>query len=89
MKFTSLTTMITSAAVLVGIVKAQPDPNGGPCAQNSNYECGRLAGYNGNMPFLFYCNEDNIVETVKMCTCIQCCTVTHGGVGDIGSTNCT
>ncbi|KAG2109980.1 uncharacterized protein F5147DRAFT_691148 [Suillus discolor] len=88
MKFVSLTTMIMSAAVLVGIVKAQ-DPNGGPCAHNSNYECGRLAGYNGNMPFLFYCNEDNIVETVKMCTCMECCYVVNGGVGDDGYANCT
>ncbi|KAG2098932.1 uncharacterized protein F5147DRAFT_712807 [Suillus discolor] len=91
MKFISLTTMIMSAAVLVGIVKADSDtnPNGGPCAQNSKYECGRMAGYNGNMPFLFYCNINNIVEVVQNCHCIQCCSVIHGGVGDSGSVNCT
>ncbi|KAG2108702.1 uncharacterized protein F5147DRAFT_694513 [Suillus discolor] len=77
--------MIMSAAVLVGIVKAQTNT----CAQNSMYECGQLAGFNGGMPFLFYCNIDNTVEVIKMCTCIECCHVINGGVGHSGSVHCT
>ncbi|KAG2038014.1 hypothetical protein BDR03DRAFT_999570 [Suillus americanus] len=88
MKFISLTTMIMSAAVLAGIVTAQV-PDGKPCAQTEQYECGRLAGYNRGYPFLFFCSSQNFVEVVKTCNCGDCCWVYKGGVGDDGYFGCT
>ncbi|KAG1786992.1 uncharacterized protein HD556DRAFT_1411587 [Suillus plorans] len=91
MKFISLTTVIMSAVVLVGIVKADINPNGGPCAQNSKYSAYFQADLRPHTYgcILFFCNLNNIVETVQMCTCIECCYVVNGGVGDDGYVHCT
>ncbi|OAX38045.1 hypothetical protein K503DRAFT_770886 [Rhizopogon vinicolor AM-OR11-026] len=79
--------MIMSAAVLASIATAQ-DPNGEACAHQNTYECGVLAGYNDGNQFLFFCEPDNSVFVVELCSCQTCCSVVDGGLGSGGSTNC-
>ncbi|KAG1882521.1 hypothetical protein F4604DRAFT_1678488 [Suillus subluteus] len=70
MKFTPLTTMIMSAAVLADIAtaKGSPSPAGG------QYECGNAADYNEGNAFLFQCSKSGVIEPeIENCNCPDIC----------------
>ncbi|KAJ8592270.1 hypothetical protein M405DRAFT_812962 [Rhizopogon salebrosus TDB-379] len=84
MKFISLTTMIMSALAMAGIATARTtpaNPNGSQCGHPEQYECGTLANYNNDNPFLFFCSPESKVDVVQNCDCAGCCAIDSDGVG--------
>ncbi|KAG2130407.1 uncharacterized protein EDB93DRAFT_1180146 [Suillus bovinus] len=85
MKFTSLTTIIISAAAMAGIAIASQEDNNTPmgseCPNSDTRDaqhCGPLNGFNKGKDIIYYCGYDGIIETYIPCTCENCCRFTGG-----------
>ncbi|KAG2118381.1 hypothetical protein DEU56DRAFT_838495 [Suillus clintonianus] len=76
MKFTSLNTMVISAAVMAGVAIASDDlvltPQNMPCYKPVGCSTG-LKGYNNGDDFGYFCVNGKIA-TYGPCSCKHCCT---------------
>ncbi|KAG2144427.1 uncharacterized protein EDB93DRAFT_540358 [Suillus bovinus] len=78
MKFTSLTTIIISAAAMAGIAIASEDltidPIGFPCSPSNSYRCEKAFGtFNNGNDFAYYCGLNGKIAKYVKCDCKNCC----------------
>ncbi|KAG1729460.1 hypothetical protein EDB19DRAFT_1743606 [Suillus lakei] len=83
MKFTSLTAMI-SAAAMVGVAVASEDliitPKGLPCGKSNAVGCSSgIKGFNGGKDFGYFCGPRHTIISYTACSCSHCCKLTAGG----------
>ncbi|KAG2158688.1 uncharacterized protein EDB93DRAFT_561739 [Suillus bovinus] len=80
MKFTSLTTIVISAAAMAGIAIASDSnttPHGKPCKPNNTYQCGSgLNGFNNGRDYAFVCGQVGKIIAYTQCPCVDCCKAT-------------
>ncbi|KAG2085947.1 hypothetical protein BD769DRAFT_1457493 [Suillus cothurnatus] len=84
MKFTSLTTIVISAAAMAGIAIASEDlvitPMNLPCSPDNSVQCSTgLKGWNNNDDFGFFCGPRGTIISYTPCSCQNCCVVTADG----------
>ncbi|KAG2090098.1 uncharacterized protein F5147DRAFT_28839 [Suillus discolor] len=84
MKFTSLTTIIISAAAMAGVAIASEDlvltPKGLPCGSPDTVGCSTgIKGWNNDDDFGFFCGPKGTIISYTACSCKNCCILTADG----------
>ncbi|KAG2158578.1 uncharacterized protein EDB93DRAFT_1118992 [Suillus bovinus] len=79
MKFTSLTTIVISAAAMAGIAIASNSdttPMNLPCNLINSIQCGTgLKGFNNGLDYGFVCGPQGTIISYAACPCIGCCEI--------------
>ncbi|KAG2753840.1 hypothetical protein P692DRAFT_20771496, partial [Suillus brevipes Sb2] len=84
MKFTSLATIIISAAAMAGVAIAAEDlvisPMGLPCGNPDTVNCSTgIKGWNNDNDFGYFCGPRGTIISYTDCSCKNCCVVTSDG----------
>ncbi|KAG1749205.1 hypothetical protein EDB19DRAFT_177827 [Suillus lakei] len=84
MKFTSLITMIISAAWMAGVAIASDNlvitPMGLPCGPPDIVGCATgIKGWNNDDDYGYFCGPQGTIIYYEACSCKNCCVVTSDG----------
>ncbi|KAG1880993.1 hypothetical protein F4604DRAFT_1749269 [Suillus subluteus] len=84
MKFTSLATIVISAAAMASVAIASEDlvitPMNLPCSPTDSVGCSTgIKGWNNDDDFGYFCGPHGTIISYTACSCKNCCVVTADG----------